>query len=675
MTASVFGSRKAVRVGPWLSHQRLALVAGLGVSVFAGAVRAQPSNLDQPLPQPAPPESRQPPERAAAESPAIADPALRVPRHRISRVVLNYVRENPDHPHPDRMQEAVLRLERTPEGFVAAIPDGLPDTNLRLADIPVQTTNLFSDDALLLFAPAVVRQLQELGLIGVYVEPDPEQFRVVDGRIVDVRPEGVDWLTLNVTTGIVTEVRTVGIGERLPAGETVNNPVHERIRLRSPVRPYEDGDEERSDLLRRDLIDDYIYRLNRHPGRRVDVAVAAPGVDPGGVGLDYLVTENRPWFIFGQVSNTGTESTDDWRERVGFVHNQLTNNDDTFIIDFLTANFDEVNSLSISYERPLFDSDRWRGRAYGSWYEYTASELGLPDADFEGTGYSFGGELIWNFFQHRELFLDGIAGARWERVKVDNELAEIEGDDNFLVPYVGVRLERVREASRTFATLTYETNLSGIAGTNESTLDELGRTNAEADYHLLKFDASHSFFIEPLIDRDLRWAESLAHELVFSTTGQYSFNNRLIPNAEQAVGGLYSVRGYPEAIAAGDSVIAATAEYRFHLPRALGAQPKPGTLFGRPFRYRPQYAYGPTDWDLILRGFVDCAWVSVSNPEEFERDHRLLGAGVGVELAITRRFNVRMDYGWALEDLERADGDKEVDKGDGELYFVLTVVF
>src|SRR5690606_35692312 len=107
---SVFGSRKAVRVGPWLSHQRLALVAGLGVSVFAGAVRAQPSNLDQPLPQPAPPESRQPPERAAAESPAIADPELRVPRHRISRVVLNYVRENPDHPHPDRMQEAVLRL-------------------------------------------------------------------------------------------------------------------------------------------------------------------------------------------------------------------------------------------------------------------------------------------------------------------------------------------------------------------------------------------------------------------------------------------------------------------------------------------------------------------------------------------------------------------------------------
>lgn len=659
------------------SAARLLLVLGGVMSFSAAHALGQPAGADRPPPQPSPPARSEPPERAEGEPAAVpetADPALRVPRHRISKIIINYVYPNPGHPDPDRLREAVITVEQTPEGFVAA--GASPGAPLRLADIPAQTTQVFSDDALLLMAPAVVRRLQELGLIGVYVEPSSDQFRVEDGRIVDVRPEGEDWLTLNVTTAAVTELRTVGLGERLPADRTVDNPIHRRIKERSPVRPYEEGREEtRSDLLRRDLIDEYIFRLNRHPGRRVDVAVAAPGTEPGGVTLDYLITENRPWFIFAQVANTGTEETSDWRERIGFVHNQLTNNDDTLVIDFLTANLDEVNALTLSYERPFLDSERWRWRAYGSWYEYTASELGLPDADFDGTGHNVGVEAVWNFLQDRDLFLDAVVGARYERIEVDNELADIEGDNQFFLPYFGLRVEREREASRSFASLTYELSLSGVSRTDESEIDELGRLNAEEDWEVLRLDASHAFFLEPLFDRRLGRAESLAHEVVLSARGQYGFNNRFIPNAQEAVGGLYSVRGYPESITAGDSVIMATAEYRFHLPRALRPNPEPGDFFGQPFRYRPQYAYGPTDWDLILRGFVDWAWVNVSRPESFERDHRLLGAGIGVELAITRRFNLRVDWGFALEDLETADGETEVDAGDSEVYFVGTVVF
>src|SRR5438132_1611467 len=78
-----------------------------------------------------------------------------------------------------------------------------------LADIPRLQLQRFTDTGLTLMAPAVVQHLKDLGLVGVYVTPDPAEFRVEEGRVVDLRPQGVTTVTLHVTTGAVTEVRTV----------------------------------------------------------------------------------------------------------------------------------------------------------------------------------------------------------------------------------------------------------------------------------------------------------------------------------------------------------------------------------------------------------------------------------------------------------------------------------
>ena len=61
--------------------------------------------------------------------------------------------------------------------------------------------------------------------------------------------------------------------------------------------------------------------------------------------LDYLVTEQKPYSAYLQVSNTGTESTGDWRERIGFIHYQMTGRDDIFSVDFITAEFDKTNTV------------------------------------------------------------------------------------------------------------------------------------------------------------------------------------------------------------------------------------------------------------------------------------------------------------------------------------------
>ncbi len=603
-------------------------------------------------------------------------------RHRVSRFVFRYSRENAGHPGEEALLDAKVRLGVTEAGWVAP-REGIGAESVALREmVEGGRPGYVFDSALPLLAPGVVRRLQELGLIGVFVEPDPAEFAVVEGRIVDKRPETQRQMTLVITTGEVTQVRTSALGERLKENEeAVDNPVHARIRANSPVQAREadksNAEDERTDLVRRDLIDAYVHRLNRHPGRRVDVALAPSGEAFGGVTLDYLVTENRPWLLFAQASNTGTDATNTWRERIGFVHNQLTGNDDIFSVDYLTGNFEDVHAVAASYERPFGSGEigeRLRWRISGSWYTYTASDVGLPGADFDGEGWNVGGELRWNFFQREDLFVDLVGGARFERVQVDNSLAGIEGDEPFFLPFVGLRLERVRESEQTYAGVSVEWNAAGLAGTDSEEVDRLGRLDTDDSWVTLQWNGSHSFYLEPLLASG-RKATSLAHEVSLSGNGQFSFGSRLAPNYEQTVGGLYSVRGYPESVASGDTAVTGTLEYRFHVPQGLTPRTKTGEVFGTPFRFAPQYVSGPTDWDLIFKAFVDIGRVENSDRQSFERDHTLVGMGVGAELSLTRRLNVRIDWGFALRGIEDAGGASLVDSGDSEVRVVFTLVY
>src|SRR5205085_2423876 len=116
----------------------------------------------------------------------------------------------------------------------------------------------------------------------------------------------------------VSKVRTIGSGDRLAPGErNIDNAAHQQIRQRSPVQPAT-RPAGQGGLLRRDLLDEYVLRLNRYPGRRVGVALAADE-QPGNVVLDYLVAEARPLSLYAGVSNTGTRDTNQWRERFGVI--------------------------------------------------------------------------------------------------------------------------------------------------------------------------------------------------------------------------------------------------------------------------------------------------------------------------------------------------------------------
>jgi len=599
------------------------------------------------------------------------------PRYQVTKLDLVYEHDHADLPSLIQLGQVGMNLVLTETGYVAA-REGLSAHYITISDIDKQMGQLpqywFYASAVRSMAEAIVLHLNQRGLIGVFVGPDPDQ--IEDGE--DERSSDDTSLRLVVRTVIVTESRTLASGERVAAAQRINHPVHRRIVARSPVQPQVYADSDATSLLRRDLLDEYLFRLNRLPGRRVDVAVSR-SEEPGGVVLDYLVSENRPFLAYFQVSNTGTAQTDEWRERFGISISQFTDNDDTFSLDYVTSGFDESHSLVASYTAPVGESDKFRWRVFGSWGEYTATDVGAAEDQFLGDNWSYGGELIANVFQHREFFLDVILGVRQEQIFVDNQVTNQTARDDFFYGYFGFNLERIIEISSTLASITVERNYPGISNTEQSTIDDFGRVDPVKQWTLMKWNLTHSFYLEPLVNRKA-WADvntpdtsTLAHEVAMSFRGQHSFGARLIPQAQQVAGGLHSVRGYEESAVAADTVLLASIEYRYHLPRTFKLQPNPSKtpLFGKPFRFAPQQVYGRPDWDLILKAFLDAGFVTIADRVVGggEDNERLIGAGVGIELQIERNINVQVDFGFALEEA----GD--VEDGSGQVHIAATILY
>ncbi len=592
------------------------------------------------------------------------------PRFAIGSIRLAYADDDPASlglPDLAEFEGVQFRLLQTAQGYVAP-RRGLPAVTLTLQDIAEQPTRQFYASALLQISGQLVQEFNRRGVIGVFIVPD--ELRLSTGQ--DARRPGEEGITLRVFTAEVSQVNTIASGSRIPTEDRINSRAHRRIRENSPVRPPEEGEDRSVGLLRRDRLDPYVLRQNRHPGRQVDVAIA-PGLGSGEAVLDYYVYESKPWTVYYQLSNTGTRNTSEWRHRFGFTHNQLFGNDDILSLDYITAGFDDSHAIVGSYEAPFFGVDRLRWRVSGGYNEFTASDVGLAGEGFKGDGYNFGGELIFNAHQWDNLFVDYYAGARFQNVTVENEITQIKGDADIWYLTLGARAERFSETQ----TLSADAGFEFGFGNDVDEMQRLGRVDPDKDWVAFNWNARYSFYIEPAIfgeawrDPTTPETSTLAHEMFFRFAGQHALGNRLIPSAQATTGGFYSVRGYDETVVASDNQVLLTAEYRFHVPRVFAINPEPRyRVFGEPFKFSPQQVYGRPDWDWILRGFADVGWTGNSDALSFEGDETLVGVGVGTEIQFKRNLQARLDWGFALTDPDSAERSQ-----NSKLHFVLTLLY
>jgi hypothetical protein len=616
---------------------------------------------------------------AKPEGTAAAAPAEDMPKYKIGKITLKYQKEIQGQPSLDELAQTQVALAKFPDGSYGAPGTGGVNEAVAIGQ-GFEPAATFRLDGVREISKALNQALNARGLVGTIVEPSIDQ---IDPFSFEDKRNGDSGLSMVLWTSTINQVRTIASGNRLDGSEQrIDSELHTRVLQNSPVKA--------GDLIQGDELSEYVFRLNRHSGRRVDVAIG-PALkpddeevksEPGQAVVDYLITENRPWYLYAQISNTGTKETSEWRERIGFTHNQLTGNDDIFRLDYLTASFKDTNAILASYEAPI-SGDRLRAKIFGQASEFTAADVGALRQQFTGQTWQAGGELIYNVYQHREIFIDLIGGARWENVHVRNEIVPgfaIRGTENFFIPYVGARFNRDTGTSATAAAMTLEQSVSAISGSDNdsfnSQIKKLGRLNPNNDWTLLKFEGEQSFYLEPLFNSGGGNYNTLAHELAFSFRGQYAFGARLIPNESSTLGGLYTVRGYRESTVSGDSTIVGTAEYRFHLPRVLGIETDPkDTLFGQPFRWRPTGDFGRPDWDLILRAFFDAGATKVSDPQGREASESLMSTGLGVDFQIRNNISLRVDWGIPLSDVDSIDNPIKAGLEESRLHFVATFVY
>lgn len=599
-----------------------------------------------------------------------------------------------------------VELTPTPQGLIAppTVDQGVwgvwPVRVYRLDEIGASGPTVVYESALRLIINSVRDFLRERSLVGFYVQTDPAELS--PQLLTDRRPEGQTGLTLLVRGTKVTSVRGVSVQpqSRLLFRSTKESDL-ERIVADSPIRAWNDGGEgqgeggagPRADLLTEAPLQAYALRQNRRGFRRVDAALAQGSAEePFTAELQYLVRDFDPVLLFFQASNTGTDETANTRYRFGADVRQPLGLGDRLTFDYTTSGFDEAESVQAFYEIPVFGNEGLIGRFGGGFSEFTASDVGLAGAEFTGQTFFFDWELSANVVQTGRLFIDAFTGLRFSEIGVRNTALgpEDAGEEQVLTQRAGLRVERVGEAVQFSGDVFFEWTYNELTGASETELGQLGRLGPDRDWVVLQWNTEASAYLEPLLNpggyRDpSTWRTSTrAHEVYGSIRGQYAFNSRLIPNFQRVVGGLFTVRGYPESVVAGDSVVIFTGEYRFHLPRSFepissraGRGLGGGRLFGQ--NLRPPRVFAEPDWDLVLKGFVDAADVAVSRPiDGVESGETLLGVGFGLELRAPLLFGpsmtFRADYGFALDEVDTGGGSS-IETGDNFFHFLLTVLF
>ena len=596
--------------------------------------------------------------------------------------VIEYPLPHPDEPPVEELQALELEMRVTRGGLMEPHPT-TKNQRFRLGGVPPGSR--FWASGLQYVNRRVVAEFERRGIGGVIVVlPDLEE-----GSGRDLRPPGEERLRLRIWLGRIASVATLADDERFRGSpeERTNRPEHAFVREGSPVGAG--GDEGLIDVR---AIEDYAARLSRHPGRRVD-AKLRPGELPGTARLDYHVAELKPWTVYAQLANNGTESTTALRERFGLSHTQLTGHDDVLRLDYITGNFRDVLAGFGSYEGPVWKLERLRWRLFGSYSEYDASEVGVTRLDFSGSQWEGGGRLTANLFQWRTLFLDAYGAARWRNVAVENDLTiGGEADEDFLLPEAGLAVSYDGAWSWLDLEAGVMLNLAEAADTGGEptapggTTDELsllGREDPSRDFELLRWEGTFSFFLEPLLlytrgfgDPGSAARSTLAHEIAVSTRGQYAFDDRLVPQLQQVAGGLYTVRGYEQAVVAGDSALIGAVEYRLHLARLIDPGDAIEVPLAGPIQLRPRNVFARPDWDLVLLAFFDTGltWQTRSSDplvNASEDDETLSSAGIGAELQLLRNFRGEVYVAFPQSDL--ADGSRPSD--DPEIHGVVTLLF
>lgn len=584
--------------------------------------------------------------------------AERINTYPVSKVKLVYDKEHPDHPDLSECEAVSITCFESTIGYVMTDSPSFPVATLTLADIQKSESPLrFSKGVLEQMCQSLVKYFESNNIHLAYVQVAPGQ---IDSKGKDLR-KNTD-LALVVSTPFAVsssiDVKDQSESYRVKQENRINKNLPATLPDRSTGYP--------GSLINSTALNNYLHALNRHADKVVTLEIGSPAV-PGEVALDFVITQDRPWHFYFNANNNVPELLDTWQESIGFIHTQLTNNDDILRIDYSTDSFDSFYSVTGSYDAPWFQSLYTRWKLFANVNRFTSAEFGIQDNIFTGVQGIGRGEMVTTVYQNGRFFLDFFANLEYRHIRNNESHTEPGATKNFLLPAIGLSAIRTKGESKVLANVTLASSFSNWIWDLNRNLANLGRVNPSVNWAILEASLYSSFYLEPLL-RDCY--QHLANEIVVTMQFQNSFNKRLIPELQGILGGLYTVRGYPQSTAAGDNLYFGSAEYRLHIPYLFRNDPSAcKSLFGKQLRTAAPSPKGFADWDLIVRPFLDIGATTFNQKVIGEHNFVLVGTGVGADLVLWYNLFLRADWGVALN---QANG---VPDGHQQFYFSGTVVY
>jgi hemolysin activation/secretion protein len=563
-----------------------------------------------------------------------------------------------------------------------------------------------------------------LGHSGVYVyvpqetfapSPDPLRLKlkndqlkiqVVEGRIHDIR---TSYEVQKRPWKKYLPWETAGEGGKEGEAKEADEPLSHKwrkgyIEKWAPIRP--------GDPIRKSDLESYVEFLERRPGRSVAAVVQkAQGtgtarelaaLNGGDVDVELRVRDFDPLTFYIESSNTGTVSTIELRYRFGLVHNDLTGRGDILSLDvspgaeldFLPANY----SMFASYEAPLWNP-RWTGRTLVAYSEFESEDLLGPNTAFVGKGLVLSGELKYKLWEANNWSLDIYDVLDYQRSEVETpfgfttilKLADIG---------VGTRLGRTKDCKipltenvacgwKPSLDLKFAYNLTELLDLSTEDDFKESRARTEPGYYFFRILANQRFTFDfadtgkpdekeqekkeeegpkgesPLAERE-RLRERLPPGKWLSIDQQAGlhYSPDRLPSAKQMfIGGLNSVRGYPNSVLGGDRGFFLASELRVDVSRMLeGRSTSESKQWWKNFGVE------------LVPFLIDVGMVRTNAAASGEEESTwIAGTGGGGRLYYKDILSARFNGGIAL--MDTGDDEDATRSGNKEFHFDLALHF
>ena len=393
---------------------------------------------------------------------------------------------------------------------------------------------------------------------------------------------------------------------------------------------------EKGQILNYEKLQQNVKRVNKQPDRTMKV-VLMPGKEKGTSDvLLKMQKEEKPMHWFLNYNNRGTEYTTKSRFGLGFVHNNLTGNDDILSANVRIGENDDVYAGSIDYNFPISKYDT----RLGFYAAYSHADIGgqFKILSPEGKASAYGVYLTQPLFD--KDFYDPVAlnlasnfTLGFDSISVRNKiLGQETSHDELRVFKAGLSFDERDSLGRTLFSNEMRFGIPDFLGSMSNSDQSASRLDAGGDF--TKYVGS--------LNRVTRLPFSSL--LINSLKVQYT-NDPLVNSEQMAFGGADSIRGFPENDYLGDYGYISTIELRtpaFIFPREIKV---PYDKKRRSLMDAIQFVY-----------FVDFGKCYLKKPRAGEKKNRLLiGTGIGLRFNLYDNLTGRIDWGFPVGSEEPSD--------------------